>query len=69
MSNKVQPIRPGEISKAKKKVFPDEVFETFNELIVAKWFGHSCTIQQKEVLDLMIKKGLKKDDIYIKMVG
>ncbi len=63
MSNKTMPIRPSEIPETKVKIFPDEVFESFNELIAQQWCGHSVNIKQKDVIDLMIKKGLKKEEI------
>lgn len=64
MSNQVKPIRPNEISEEKVALFPDAVFESFNELIVQKWCGNSVIIKQDEVINLMIKKGLKKEEIF-----
>jgi len=58
MANKVRPIKPSEVAKGKKAVFPDEVLEAFNELITKNFWGGSATIKQEDVVRLMVKKGL-----------
>jgi len=64
MAGKVRPIKPCEVAKGKKMVFPDEVLESFNELISQRFSGDSATIQQKDVVKLMIKKGLARKEIF-----
>jgi len=51
-----KPITPSEITKAKKEAIPDEVFDAFNELIAKHWNGHSATIKQTEVANLIASK-------------
>lgn len=64
-TEKVKPITPDEVADKKLNVFPDAVFETFNTLISQKAVGkRSIRIETKEAVDLMVKKGLKEDDIF-----
>lgn len=53
----VEPIRPDEVSEAKKIQIPDAVFETFNELIAEKFSGNSAVIKQVEIMDRLKQKG------------
>jgi hypothetical protein len=64
MNNKVHPIKPSEIVNAKKTIFPDEVFEAFNELIATHFSCGRATIKKDDVVELMVKKGLKRNEIY-----
>lgn len=64
MSNKVHPIKPGDLGAEKQKLFPDAVLESFNELITQKWSGGSANIRQDDVIVLMVKKGLQQKEIY-----
>ena len=66
MANRVGPIKPNDVSEGKEKTFPDAVFESFNELIIQKIVGSSVTILQEDVVDLMIEKGLSREEIYEK---
>ncbi len=61
-----RPIKPEEISEKKVSLFPDEVFESFNELITQKFCESSATVTQDEVVALMVKKGLDRTDIFEK---
>ena len=63
-AERVKPISPREV--AGKKVFPDEVISSFNELI-AQNGGDGCDpviVNQDEVIKLMVSKGLNKDKIF-----
>lgn len=64
MTNKVRPIRPNEIDSEKIKTFPDAVFEAFNELIVRDFVNGSARVKHYEVVELMMKKGLNRDEIF-----
>ncbi|MBI2120170.1 MAG: hypothetical protein HYT94_00935 [Parcubacteria group bacterium] len=64
MTNKVSPIKPGDIAKVKKTIFPDKVFEAFNELIVAHFSNGLSTIKQDDIVELMVKKGLERNQIF-----
>jgi hypothetical protein len=64
MKNKTAPIKPSDVTKIKKKVFPDEVFQAFNELIVQNFSGGSSTVKQDDVVAVMVKKGLKLEAIF-----
>jgi len=66
MTNKVKPIKPGEVAKKKEHDFPDTVFEAFNEMIAENYSGRTATFRQEDVVALMVKKGLGRTDIYKK---
>jgi len=66
MANKVRPIKPMEAAKKKIVAFPYAVFEAFNELLVENFDGRDAVITQKEVVDLMVAKGLDRDEVYKK---
>ncbi len=66
MANKIKPIKPGEVAKQKKNDFPDAVFEAFNEVIAANFYGKDATFNQEDVEALMVKKGLNCNEIYKK---
>ena len=63
---KVCPIKPSEIASEKEKTFPDAVIESFNELITQKFDRGSATIKKDEVVDLMVEKGLNRNQIFDK---
>ncbi|MBI3633338.1 MAG: hypothetical protein HY226_03550 [Candidatus Vogelbacteria bacterium] len=56
MAKKVAPIKPGEITKAKKVSFPAAVLRAFNELIVKHMSGKSASFRQDEVIELIMAK-------------
>ena len=62
----LKPITPKDVAKQKLDVFPDAVIEAFNEVIAAHYSNGSATITQKEVVERMVAKGLKKDNIFDK---
>lgn len=64
MANKVKPIKPSEAVKEKKAKFPDAVLEAFNELIAKNLVGCSSVVKQKDVMKLMVAKGLSCKEIY-----
>ncbi len=63
---KVLPIKPGEVAKRKVVDFPDAVLESFNEMIAQKFSGSRARILQDDVVALMVRKGLEKEEIYEK---
>jgi len=52
----VKPISPNEVSKVKASRIPDDVVESFNELLAKHWNGKSATIKQEEVISLILQK-------------
>jgi hypothetical protein len=52
--NKVKPISPYEIDKA--KVIPDEVIEAFNVLIAKNWNGRYAIVGQEEAIEEILKR-------------
>lgn len=64
MADKVRPIKPSEVASEKARIFPDAVFESFNELISQKFTGGSVMIKQSDIVALMEKKGLKCKEIF-----
>jgi hypothetical protein len=63
-----KPIRPEDVPAAKRQVFPDEVFQAFNELIALRLTGGVATVRQDEVvtriMELMNDENLKRQDIF-----
>lgn len=51
-----KPISPNEITSLKKKIIPDEVIESFNELIVEKWDGKESIVRVKSIVDRIVNK-------------
>lgn len=64
MPKKVCPIKPDEVTMEKEKAFPDAVLDSFNELITQNWNGCSAVIRLADVVALMVKKGLRKKEIF-----
>lgn len=59
-----KPVSPDQIEDVKEKNFPDQVIESFNELLIKNFSGGSATIKQEDVVNLMITKGLNKEEIF-----
>jgi hypothetical protein len=68
MKNKVYPISPNEAMREREKQesFPDDVFESFNELIVQNFVEGSASFKEIEVIKLMRRKGLMHEEMYNK---
>ena len=60
---KVKPISPKEVAGEKIRQMPDAVLEAFNELIARGGSGY-VTVMQKDVVALMVKKGLSRSEIF-----
>jgi len=60
----VHPIKPSEVAKKKAIDFPDAVFEAFNQLIAQNFSAGYAVVKQDEVVALMVKKGLKRGEIF-----
>jgi hypothetical protein len=52
----VKPITPEEITTTKEDLIPDEVIESFNEMIVAKWNGTESFFRLKEITTVAKRK-------------
>lgn len=64
-ANKVQPIKPGEIAKAKQDFIPDEVLSTFNRLIAENYSDGSATVKQCDVVDWLTRDGrFRRTDLF-----
>lgn len=61
-----EPIRPEDMASVKGKIFPDAVVEAFNEMIAQAYYNGSATFKQQEVVERMVQKGLKREDIFSK---
>ena len=57
-------ISPADVAGVKAELFPEAVFEAFNELIAAGFYGNEVTVKQEDVVKRMVEKGLKVKDIY-----
>jgi hypothetical protein len=64
MEKKAVPIKPEEVARLKENIFPNEVFEAFNELIAEKYSNGIATVMLKDVVSQMVAKGLDKKDIF-----
>lgn len=60
----VRPIKPDAVADEKVINFPDAVFEAFNQLIAQNFSGGSATVKQKDVVALMVGKGVEAEEIY-----
>ena len=60
----IKPISPEEVAEKKKRILPNEVLEAFNELIALNFSGSSACILQKDIVKLLVKKGLSQKTIY-----
>lgn len=52
----VKPITPDNVVELKKTVFPDQVFEAFNEMIARNYLDGKATVKQDDVVDLICEK-------------
>ena len=59
MKDKVLPIKPSEVVKAKEDYIPPQIFEAFNELIVEYWDTKQSRIKQEEVIERSMEKFIK----------
>lgn len=61
----VKPISPDDVVKIKKQNMPDEVIETFNELIAKEWNGRYALLFAGKVASAIAKKlHVKVDKVY-----
>jgi hypothetical protein len=66
MKKGIKPIKPEDVVGLKQEIVPDEVFEVFNLLIAQNFKGGSANVLQKDVVELLLEKGLSRSDIYNK---
>lgn len=60
----VEPITPDDVTTQKQLIIPDEVIESFNEMIAQNFSGGGSTFKQNEVVKLICKKmKLRHNDI------
>ena len=64
MAANVRPLSPKEVVEKKISSIPDAVFEVFNELIAKDFNGAYAIVKQKEVVKILVDKGLKEKEIY-----
>lgn len=60
-----QPITPRE-AKAQMSPVPDAVIEAFNELIAENFDGRKAVVKQKEVVEVIEKKGIDQKTLFEK---
>ncbi len=61
---RIGPISPEEVADEKLKNFPNVVFEAFNQMIVENAGIGQITVRQKDVVELLVKKGLDRNEIF-----
>ena len=64
MAKKIVPITPEGFVAEKLKALPGEAIAAFNELIIKNCSNGSATVVQEDVVELMVKKGLNRNDIF-----
>lgn len=62
----VQPLRPKDVVGRKLEDIPDLAIEAFNELIARKINNGYACILQENVVELMVEKGLSREEIFEK---
>lgn len=60
----MEPIKPEEVNELKKKLIPEVVIETVNELIAKNYRGKSAFIKQKDIVSALLEKGLTSVEVY-----
>jgi hypothetical protein len=63
----VKPITPAQVIKKKKDGLPPFVIEAFNTLIAKNFNGHSATIRQEDVLQVIMAaapEGTTSDTVF-----
>lgn len=61
---KVKPLKASDIAKAKKKVIPDAVIESFNEVIAKRFSDGYARVDQEEVVKLIVGKGIEREELF-----
>ena len=61
---KVKPISTREVDKLKKAQIPDVVIEVFNSLIVKNMRGGQSSFLQKDVVELIVAKGISEEKLF-----
>ncbi len=61
-----KPTTPKEIVEKRGESLPDAVFDSFNEILAKEFNGNFARVWQKEVMGLMIQKGLSHQEIFDK---
>lgn len=51
----MEPLTPAQALQQKVSNIPQEVIDAFNTLLASRYSGHSVTIRQNEVIDLILK--------------
>lgn len=59
----IQPIAPEAVAGKKLEQIPNEVIDVFNELIIQNAVNGTSRVLKKDVVELMVKKGLPREDI------
>lgn len=59
-------LKPEQLAEEKAKKLPNQVLESFNELIAENYSEGYARVLQKDVVKRMIAKGLRRGDIFDK---
>jgi hypothetical protein len=65
-SQSIKPLRPEEAIGRREQLFPPQVIESFNELIAQNCVNGNSRVLKKDIISLMIEKGLNENEIYKK---
>ncbi len=64
MKRKIAPINAKDARGMQGNNIPDAVIEAFNELILKNLHNHTAIVKQKDVVALIVKKGIRREDIF-----
>jgi hypothetical protein len=51
----MKPLSPSNVGRAKAAAVPPFVIEIFNKLIAREWGGHSATVKQTDVANMIVE--------------
>jgi hypothetical protein len=59
------PIKPSDMVALKTKTIPEEVFQVFNEAIVAAWDGRGATLMQNRMVAAIVDRlGVCRSEVF-----
>lgn len=68
-AEKINAINPNEVVSRLENDIPNELVESFNEMITKRYCNGDATVSTKEVVKLAVEKGLNIDEIYDKWLN
>lgn len=63
-SERRAPVKPSEVAERQAEVFPGEVIQVVNELLLNRGGGKQVVIKQRDIVKRLVALGIKEKDIY-----